>query len=331
MKLNTLTQNTPSALRRIFSIAFLLAVSLSSVNAQVKLTDEQRARLRAENIKRMEELRYALLDRDRNGWEDDFEKHFPNHAKDKTGDPDGDGLDNWTEMLDGTDPSRANKKGEIYRSPEQIAKEADSAAKAQIEAEKTRAQAKAQISAFEGRPLEKADGTPASMQDFIEAKREESRQLGRQLGVKAAAYDQKAKDLERRLGIKQRYEDPSGRVFGVAGVEGEVPTYLMTNNIPAADTISTDEIRAGGSLGLSLSGAGTKIGMWDGGDVFNAHYEFSLLGQRVTDKDGAQGIVGHSTHVAGNLAASGVLTSGGVPVLKGMSTGAAVHFYEYHR
>jgi len=51
--------------------------------------------------------------------------------------------------------------------------------------------------------------------------------------------------------------------------------------------------------------------MWDGGDVRISHREFSTNGVRVFDIDGASppGVIDHSTHVAGTLAAYGVTTT----------------------
>ena len=333
MKPNTNASRTTSALQRIFSIALLLAVTPASVNAQTtQPTEEQKAALAAKTQKTVDELRYALLDTDRNGWTDPWEKKYPEHAKDKNGDPDGDGLDNWTEMLDGTDPSRANKKGEIYRSPEQIAREVESAAKSQAEAEKTMAADKAELVPMEARPLQTQDGAPSSVAAFIEAKRQKAAALGAATQDKINRGKAALDDFARRLGIDKNDTDGEGKGSALIDIGDGIPHFYMPYNLEAADTISTDELLPGGSLGLSLTGAGTKIGLWDGGDVQTNHYEFNYFSTRVVDKDGTSslGILHHPTHVAGTLMASGVLVDGSNrPVLRGMSYQAALNAYDY--
>ena len=103
------------------------------------------------------------------------------------------------------------------------------------------------------------------------------------------------------------------------------PTYINMHNAVAADTISTDEVRPGGSIGLNLTGTNQVIGLWDGGDVRLTHQEFTNGGVRVFDMDGvsAKGQQWHSTHVTGTLAANGVVAAS-----KGMAYEARVNAYD---
>jgi trimeric autotransporter adhesin len=78
--------------------------------------------------------------------------------------------------------------------------------------------------------------------------------------------------------------------------------YYMTNNHIAANTISTNRVRPGGSAGLNLTGQGQTIRMWDAGLVRHTHQEF---GNRVINVD-AGAMHDHATHVTGTLAAAGV-------------------------
>lgn len=312
MKLNTHTQTATNALQRVFSISLLLAVSLSSVNAQIQLTDEQKAQRRAENIKRMEELRYALLDRDRNGWEDDFEKHFPDHAKDKTGDPDGDGLDNWTEMLDGTDPSRPNKKGEIYRSPEQIAKEAESAARSLVEREQEWQRKLAEAAPTMRQLLPVGQAEPDSK--FQEAD-EKSAALRRDAAASRLLQPGKERaldDLARKYGVEKEMQDESGKKLKLSG-ESLGPVYIQSNDTLSAAGISADELwptvwwwpYSTSNTGLNLTGSGQTLGMWEvDGGVRTTHIEMGT--SRILQKDSASlDTSGHATNVAGTMAASG--------------------------
>jgi len=80
------------------------------------------------------------------------------------------------------------------------------------------------------------------------------------------------------------------------------PVYYITENLQAAQTISTDELHSGGSSGLNLTGDGMILREWDAGAVLTTHVEF---GSRVTQVDNVT-THWHSTHVAGTLIASGV-------------------------
>ncbi len=90
-----------------------------------------------------------------------------------------------------------------------------------------------------------------------------------------------------------------------------LPEYTATDeNIIAAATISTDQLWAGGSLGLNLDGSSAnmkdKLAIWDGGRVRNSHIEF---GNRIVFGDNASTFDDHATHVAGTMIAKGINSS----------------------
>jgi hypothetical protein len=116
---------------------------------------------------------------------------------------------------------------------------------------------------------------------------------------------QQAGAFARRAGIPMRRVLPGGRVLELQRIApGNRPVFYVTNNIVAADTVSTDEVWPGGSGGLSLNGSGMTMAEWDGGAVYADHFD---LAGRVIQVDGATQISGHSTHVAGTLIGSGDL------------------------
>jgi hypothetical protein len=135
---------------------------------------------------------------------------------------------------------------------------------------------------------------------------------------------QQVRALARRLGIEVRRELPGGRILELQRISpGIGPIFYITNNIVAADSVSTDEVWPGGSAGLSLDGAGMSIGEWDGGAIFADHPD---LAGRVSQVDGATDISGHSTHVAGTLigAPTFLLDS------RGMAYGAELDAYDWN-
>ncbi|MES1160014.1 MAG: S8 family serine peptidase, partial [Bacteroidota bacterium] len=126
--------------------------------------------------------------------------------------------------------------------------------------------------------------------------------------------------LARQKGWPLTLRNKKGALAYLRGLNGRgLPVYITTtDNILSAATIGTNQLWAGGSTGLNLSGGSSgmtgKIAIWDEGRVRNTHVE---LKGRVVQTDNAATLSDHSTHVAGTLIAAGVN-----PLAKGMSYGA---------
>ena len=99
------------------------------------------------------------------------------------------------------------------------------------------------------------------------------------------------------------------------------PLVLITHNVGAAASVSTDAVWPGGWTGLELTGAGPagEMALWDGGVVRTTHQEFT---GRVTIADGQTNVINHATHVAGTMIAAGV-----DPAARGMSFAGQVDSY----
>jgi len=135
---------------------------------------------------------------------------------------------------------------------------------------------------------------------------------------------QLARDYARRAGIAVRRELPNGGVMELQRIApGVGPVFYITNNLDAADSVSTDEVRPGRSAGLSLEGDGMTVAEWDGGAIYN-HDDF--IG-RLTQVDSPSAISGHSTHVAGTLIGSG---DGLEARSKGMAYKAHLDAYDWN-
>lgn len=127
--------------------------------------------------------------------------------------------------------------------------------------------------------------------------------------------------------IPLRQELPNGKIIQLIALQNGNPLYYTTNNVNAALSTRTHELWDGGSLGLSLSGAGySNIGIWDGGAVRITHQEFNNTGStRVVQSDGATSLSAHATHVAGTMVAGGVNSSA-----KGMAFDATLQAYDWN-
>ena len=131
------------------------------------------------------------------------------------------------------------------------------------------------------------------LRDFAARKQQEWQRLKQE----AEAYAQ-------QHGIPIRQELPNGTIIEIMRLENGIPLFYITQNADASRTTQTERLYPGGTLGLSLTGAGyNRLGEWDGGAVRNTHQEF---GNRVTQVDGATSISNHATHVAGTMIAAGV-------------------------
>ena len=117
------------------------------------------------------------------------------------------------------------------------------------------------------------------------------------------------------------------KAFELQVIRNNIPQYYITNNINAADTVSTDECWLGGTLGLDLSGLGVTLGIWDAGRVRPGHTEFT---GRVTQRDGLPALHFHSTHVAGTMIGAGVYPGATPQRTRGMSFKAELDAYDWN-
>lgn len=117
-----------------------------------------------------------------------------------------------------------------------------------------------------------------------------------------------------------RFDRPNGGVAELVFLRDGRPYYYATDNVSAADSVSTDELLPGGSSGLALTGTGVQLHIWDGGAVRSTHQE--LTGRVTVLNPG--GLSDHATHVSGTMIASGVNASA-----KGMSPSATLRSFDF--
>ncbi|NQU32544.1 MAG: S8 family serine peptidase [Bacteroidetes bacterium] len=128
-------------------------------------------------------------------------------------------------------------------------------------------------------------------------------------------------EYSKKHNIPIRYETDS-TLFEIMYVDQRGnPQYYTTNNAVAAATSSTTQVYSGGAAGLNLDGAGISVCEWDAGSVLTTHQEFN---GRVTNMD-ILSVHYHSTHVAGTIMASGVVSDA-----KGMAYAASLKSYDWN-
>ena len=147
--------------------------------------------------------------------------------------------------------------------------------------------------------------------------------LAEKVHARSRADRQKAAEYAAKAGIPPRRELPGGKVLELQRMTpGLGPVFYITNNIGAADTVSTDDIWPGGLAGLNLEGAGLIVGEWDGGAVHPGHPDML----NIIQVDGATEISGHATHVAGTLVGSGASN----PSAHGMAAAAQLNAWDWN-
>lgn len=141
-------------------------------------------------------------------------------------------------------------------------------------------------------------------------------------GIRALQEQRRAAGVARarQLGMPERVVRPDGAVQEVADVdERGVPVYLTTHNANAAISTGAKVLNA---APYDLQGTNAlTLAVWDGGSARPTHQEF---GGRVSVRDGSPSI-DHATHVAGTMAASGV-----VAAAKGMAPLAPIASYDWN-
>ncbi len=160
-----------------------------------------------------------------------------------------------------------------------------------------------------------------------ETNQKELKRLSTQFEKEYKVKYKKAYDLalSKKNYIEHRGKDGSLVVLQGLDDAGKPLYYVTNSNLRAAATISASKLWQGGSLGLSLNGAGSlvanRLGVWDGGKVRETHQE--LLG-RVTQMDRATSNNDHATHVSGTLIGGGINSAA-----KGMAWGAKLKAWDF--
>lgn len=128
------------------------------------------------------------------------------------------------------------------------------------------------------------------------------------LAEQAAAESRVQKYLIRNKGSRLA-TTASGTVVWLHDVSPSgVPIYITSDNAGLATSLGVNELRAGGSLGISLEGANVLLGIWDSGKIRNDHVE---LAGKVTQIDDAATFDTHATHVLGTIMATGINPAAG--------------------
>ena len=98
--------------------------------------------------------------------------------------------------------------------------------------------------------------------------------------------------------LPKNWQGPDGRLVQFRRIDPTgIPEYYGQTNEGTAKTISSFELKPGGSSGLNLTGKDITIGVWDGGLIFENHNFFQ---SRIQNIDTGP-ISFHSTHVTGTL------------------------------
>ncbi len=111
---------------------------------------------------------------------------------------------------------------------------------------------------------------------------------------------------------------PNGSWASIIAVKNGKPIYQITKDLQTAVTITANRVWPGGSLGTSLTGINTRLGVWDDGLPTHA----AEFGSRVTSPDNTTNPGGHATNVTGMMAAAGVNANA-----KGMAYASRIDAY----
>lgn len=135
------------------------------------------------------------------------------------------------------------------------------------------------------------------------------------------------KSVEEWLGISFTTEVKNNSLIFNGATKADLDRYYKGGNTNAADTTNAQDLKTGGSLGLTLTGSGLTVGVYDIGFVLKTHQEFATSAEDSTTRvsfPGAANITSgwgdHATHVAGTIAARGAVSSA-----EGMATAINVY------
>ena len=287
-------------------------------------TDEEVTQI----IKNIRESSLKMNQHDKDGWDDlwvmmqqGYDKNYKFDPTDRKKDTDGDGMSDYEEMLV---HRNATYKEPVYTKEQRIEQVREDRRRAikNFEAIEKRFQSELAAAQPNLRELIPDGGTTTKKDEIEEGERTAA--LARDAAVSrllTPGKERELNDIARRYGVEKVIEDENGKKLILSG-ELLGPIYIQSNDTLSSAGISADEvwpIQNNASLpgyfpwsyteshtGLSLSGAGQTLGLWEvDGGVRTTHVEMGT--GRVFQKDGAAlDTSSHATYVAGTMAAAGV-------------------------
>ena len=309
MKSNSTTHPT-NALQHIFSTVLLLAVSLSNVNAQIPRPNEPPRYITLTS--QWHGFKRDVVDRDFDGWDDIWRIIGRINHHDKTKDTDRDGVTDYEEMILNRDPNVKGPLPAAPLTPEQIAKEAENAARSLVEREQEWQRKLAEAAPTMRQLLPVGQAEPDSKFQEVDEKSAALRRDAAASRLLQPGKERALDDVARKYGVEKEMQDENGKKLKLSG-ESLGPVYIQSNDTLSAAGISADELwppvfwwpYSESNTGLNLTGSGQTLGMWEvDGGVRTSHIEMGT--SRILQKDSAAlDTSGHATNVAGTMAASG--------------------------
>lgn len=110
---------------------------------------------------------------------------------------------------------------------------------------------------------------------------------------------------------KKQYKD-GDKLYEIFDIIDNQPIYKASDNASSARASKVNKLHPGGSLGLSLEGAGMTVGVWDEGWALANHTEFLTAAGSTTSRVSNPDAIttnpasnSHGTHVSGTIGARG--------------------------
>ncbi len=149
---------------------------------------------------------------------------------------------------------------------------------------------------------------------------------------KHKASEKKVEEYLKKNPTKKRSFEKNGSSYYLKYIDKEGnPIYINTKNRESGALIKADQMYAGGSVGISVTGVGMIAGVWDGGQVRATH---ELLTGKVTMQPN-QNLPGttssykgsnHQTHVTGTMVGRELASQ---PSARGIAHGATAQNYDW--
>ncbi len=114
----------------------------------------------------------------------------------------------------------------------------------------------------------------------------------------------KLQQFAKENGLKMNEKLADGTIVSLQDLGDDgTPLFYTTFMDPTSKVSRANELYEGGSLNLSLDGAGLEVGVWDAGIARATHKEFDV---RAKNMDGTEEISSHATMVTGTLISAGI-------------------------